>query len=745
LVPTKDSVDSATEALGIAFTPEELAQEQNLFVPGVAPGPSELDAVCIGMRDRSLNGSIGCPIPWPAMGLPLSEYSTEGLFSMAFPTLFPIGDADFTLPCRKKLDLHEWVKHLMRYRDSRFATHPRFRFFALNLIFRHRAMQQGRFLFSRSIGNRTMTVGQLKAALARDDGPSLASKIVRCLRAVRGTRPYWYMEGAKLKDMINQIGTPTLFYTLSMADLSWPDLHRLMPDDPFRPGLTDAQSFQIRLRNVANNPHIVSAYLSTRHRHLRETILQHLDVAGDASVTDYWFRVEWQARGSGMCPHLSKTGSFLEFLHDYITGHIHGFLWLENAIPVDAMDWTNPGDLEKIKDYFSRIITASNPDPFRPRPPRDCLLEDLLPPEARNGWDFEEDHCNLCNRCQKHGTLVRGQSRCNPAQCHKRGSCRFHFPYPLSAQPLAHIDSEARKRFAPTRNDAWLNQHSKAVLLGWRANVDLQPVLDRMAAIRYISKYASKPETVSDSYCSALVDFCSRLPEDQPAENAVQRLFARMAADRDISAQEAVHLLLGEQLIGCSRAFVNINSHVDAAHVLREEIDLDDNDPAFEDSFFAKYQNRPVELEALNAVELCRRFDLKRRASVPFRIHLCLPLTVRLVFQDTEKLSITSVAKRLWSARGLGCLRFPRSTTLCSRSGHWRNCGCSSRFEHWTNFACRLLRISSCNTLRLEGSHTYVTNRSTSLQKGTWNLMTTSALSNHSLSNIAFDRTTTSK
>jgi hypothetical protein len=42
------------------------------------------------------------------------------------------------------------------------------------------------------------------------------------------------------------------------------------------------------------------------------------------------------------------------------------------------------------------------------------------------------------------------------------------------------------------------------------------------------------------------------MPEDQPAENAVQRLFARMAADRDISAQEAIHLLLGEQLVGCS-------------------------------------------------------------------------------------------------------------------------------------------------------------------------------------------------
>ena len=191
------------------------------------------------------------------------------------------------------------MKHLVRYRDSRFATHPRFRFFALNLIFRHRAMGRGRYLFSKDIANRTMTVGELKNALKQNDGHFISSKIVRCLQTVRGTRPYWHMEGAKLRDMIEQIGTPTLFYTLSMADLSWPDLHRFMPENPFDPGITIAESYRIRYRNLANNPHIVSAYLSIKHRHLRETVFQHLHASSQSRVTDFWYRVEWQAWGSG--------------------------------------------------------------------------------------------------------------------------------------------------------------------------------------------------------------------------------------------------------------------------------------------------------------------------------------------------------------------------------------------------------------------------------------------------------------
>lgn len=109
----------------------------------------------------------------------------------------------------------------------------------------------------------------------------------------------------------------------------------------------------------------------------------------------------------------------------------------------------------------------------------------------------------------------------------------------------------------------------------------MQPVLDQEAAITYIAKYTSKPEALSNSYHSVLKDFCSCLPAGLPAESAVQCLFAQMAADRDISAQEAVHLLLGDQLVGCSRSFVNLNSQVNALHALRNAIDLDDEDTTF--------------------------------------------------------------------------------------------------------------------------------------------------------------------
>lgn len=286
-------------------------------------------------------------------------------------------------------------------------------------------------------------------------------------------------------------------------------------------------------------------------------------------------------------------------------------------MPIDDLDWDNADDIAQIQNYFSQLITAYNPDPFRPRGEQDCLLKDYLTDSSRESWNLVDDHCDLCNRCQKHGTISQGQRSCNPSQCHKNGTCRFHFPYPVTTHPVAFVDTgngAPRKKFAALRNDPWLNQHSKAILLSWRANVDLQPVLDRKAAMKYVSKYASKPESVSQSYHDALSDFCMRLPLDLPAENAVQRLFARMAADRDISAQEAVHLLLGDKLVGCSRTFVNLNANIDAPMLLRELSELDEDDAVFEDNFFSNYEKRPNGQSLLNATQFCKMFTVKKGA-----------------------------------------------------------------------------------------------------------------------------------
>lgn len=58
----------------------------------------------------------------------------EGFLDMAFPTLFPVGDANLLRPRICNVEMHEDGFHLLKYYDQIFGSHPRFQYFLLNLI-----------------------------------------------------------------------------------------------------------------------------------------------------------------------------------------------------------------------------------------------------------------------------------------------------------------------------------------------------------------------------------------------------------------------------------------------------------------------------------------------------------------------------------------------------------------------------------------------------------------------------------
>ena len=107
------------------------------FVANLPPTFTEVAEVRSLLETES-----GCPtrkVQWPTISpFPINEYNTEGLFVMAFPTLYPTGNADFKQQRLKDVHMHEYALHLMRFNDNRFGQHPRFRYFLLNLIMRHR-------------------------------------------------------------------------------------------------------------------------------------------------------------------------------------------------------------------------------------------------------------------------------------------------------------------------------------------------------------------------------------------------------------------------------------------------------------------------------------------------------------------------------------------------------------------------------------------------------------------------------
>ena len=79
---------------------------------------------------------------------------------------------------------------------------------------------------------------------------------------LRGTRSYWGKSQAELSVLLHQIGMPTIFFTLSVVDMYWPDLHAFIPRiEPSNP--QEAQKW--RRQNIIDYPHFVAYYMHLRY------------------------------------------------------------------------------------------------------------------------------------------------------------------------------------------------------------------------------------------------------------------------------------------------------------------------------------------------------------------------------------------------------------------------------------------------------------------------------------------------
>ena len=252
------------------------------FVATLPNSNTELDAIHAYLETPHSNPT--CTLQWPTVGLsPINEYNTEGLFSIAFPSLFPTGSSMINQPRLRDVEMHELALHLMRYHDNRFAQHPRFRYFLYNLIMRHRSQSTASVFVKKSIeDNLPATAADLRQHLLDLQHSALPDQIMRFGSSLRGTQSYWNKCRGELGDMITQLGTPTLFFTLSAADTKWHDLHQLMPGIP---PTNPADQHKWRIKNIIANPHLASQYIHCRFTLFLEEVLKK-----GLHTTDYWCR-----------------------------------------------------------------------------------------------------------------------------------------------------------------------------------------------------------------------------------------------------------------------------------------------------------------------------------------------------------------------------------------------------------------------------------------------------------------------
>ena len=256
----------------------------------------------------------------------------------------------------------------------------------MNTILSHDVIQQSN-LCTKLIHEKSLTANQLKIMVQRDK--SILNKIMVHSSPLRSTNGFWHKTFSELKNMVKQLGKPTIFFTLSVADYHWLDLFRLLrPNVPYE-NITEKEKRQL----MHDNPIIVSFFLQERVRLFIKHVIKPV-----FKVKDMWYRFEWQNRG---------------------IPHIHGVLWLSDEPNVDVYAITDE-QIEQIRFCFDNICSAMNPslcsEAVTPHPSQ-LRFTDV------NSSNYTRDLSNFINTFQRH-------TKCGTHCLRKingKLSCRFNF------------------------------------------------------------------------------------------------------------------------------------------------------------------------------------------------------------------------------------------------------------------------------------------------------------------------------
>jgi ATP-dependent DNA helicase PIF1 len=342
------------------------------FVPDLRAVPSEAEQLAAA-------ASIEPPVleaPF-IRSTPISEFSGFQIAINAFPTLFPTGAADFNAIRRTKVTELEWAGHMLRYNGDRFAQHPTFRFYACNTHLRHQSKACSQYFVKTHSNDQRLSVSDIREMIRDGQGEALANRVARYGSRLPGTRPFWTQARARLTAQMKDktSGAPNIFFTLSAADVQWLDLHRLMPGQQ-PTGADEHALYKWRLANLNHNPALAADFFVKRFDVFLTTVIKKI-----LPITDFWYRFEWQHRGSS---------------------HIHGFLWVNGAPDLETLKIDDEASIRAFIDFWDPLVSTYNP--HTPGTP-DEIPPAPVHPSSRDMTTLEFtliELAQLLNRVQRH-------------------------------------------------------------------------------------------------------------------------------------------------------------------------------------------------------------------------------------------------------------------------------------------------------------------------------------------------------
>ena len=489
---------------------------------------------------------------------PISLFSDEDAEYLAFPTIF-CGEKRPPQTSRKvRVSYGDICKSELRSHDRRVAMS------VPNIFFKMKKLQIKYVADTVTLAMRRCKTKGKKYTVENVLDQQQVNDLVRLdegyyiFRSLRNSPPYFEKRKKDLFAMIRQLGLPTWFVSLSAADTRWPDLLKILGKLIDKKEYNDEEIEQMdwteRTRLVRSDPVTCVRYFDHRVQQFINIIIksQHNPIG---QVKDFFYRVEFQQRGSP---------------------HIHMLIWIESA-PKYCVD-----SEEDVLAYVDKHVSCSHEETQQleelvnlqmhkhsktcrkkgepicrfgfplPPMPNTVILEPLDDDdEAENFKEiFDRIKCELdkMGDGSEHRDMSFSEFLTDVAQVseeHYMKAIRSQLKGPKLF--LKRCPSEIR-----------INPYMKMVLSAWKANHDLQFVLDAYAVATYVVDYINKSQR---GMSRLLHEACKEAKQgNKDLRQQVRHIGNRFLNSVEISAQEASYMTLQLPLTRATREVLFINT-----------------------------------------------------------------------------------------------------------------------------------------------------------------------------------------
>ncbi|XP_062599574.1 uncharacterized protein LOC134261132 [Saccostrea cucullata] len=524
---------------------------------------------------------------------PLSLYQDQTAEYLSFPTIF-CGKGRLQDDKRQvRVSYADIAKWELRSVDRRAAQSVPNLFFKLKKIQMKQVTDKCNLALRKcKTKGKSITANEMK-------NPQNVNNLVRhdegffVFRQLRNSPAYLETRKKDVFAMIRQLGLPTWFMSLSAADTRWNDLIRalgvLNDGKEYTDEEIDNMTWYEKSKLVQKDPITCSRYFDHRFRMFMNSVLRS-DHHPIGIVKDFFYRTEFQQRGSP---------------------HIHMIVWIENA--PKYQENTEQEIVNYVDNYLkcekneendlTDLQVHKHSQTCKKRGKAVCRFGFPLPP-LEETLILEPLECDVDKYKKMYDDI---QKQLNDM----KNGCDLPYKELLSTvlkiseeDYIKCIRSSLRgPKVFLKRNpcDMRVNSYNSVVLDAWKANIDIQYILDPYACAMYIVSYISKSQR-------GMSDLLNRAAKEAREGNLdikrqVRHIGNHFLNSVEVGAQEAAYLVLQMPMTKASRdvVFINTSPSDDRVILIKTDAELEKLTPNSTDvecsNVIKRYAKRPKQLE----------------------------------------------------------------------------------------------------------------------------------------------------